>query len=179
MNTTANDLTDLATMHQQLIGNNGFLDMSGGTAGINSPPSIPTFIRRPWLDPGDGATPFDAQGGVALPAAPSVDTTVLTFTVDIGYDGVINSLSQNFTGSGFVQFSGDIIWRLLINGKPVRNFSNMTAEKGTIVTQRQISPIRLFSGDVVTYVVNHANNNALNGNVVCSITGYTYPNRGT
>lgn len=178
MSLISDELASLAIMQQTLIGNTGLLDVNANTGGIAGPPSAPTYIKRPWIDPPEGSASFDPQNGIALPGVPG-DTAVLTFTVDIGYDGVINAISHNFIGGGFTQFSGDIVWRLLINGKAVRNFSNMTAEKGTIEHQRVISPIRVFSGDVVTYVVNHVANPGLNGSVICSITGYTYPNRGT
>jgi hypothetical protein len=99
-------------------------------------------------------------------------------TVPDGMDGVINRLSWNFTGGGFVQGSGDIQAQLFRNGAAVRNFDNMLVEKGSIGTARPISPIRVYAGQIITLVVNHLANGLLNGNLVGSLVGYYYPIRG-
>lgn len=175
---TGSDLEELAGLHQELLGNRGLLNEVSGTDGI---PGL-TYgtnleIKHPWIDEPVGAVPFDPQSSIALPAG-SGDTLVLTFPVPIGYDGVIEYISCNFTGGGFTQSSGDIVWRLENNGKPILNFSNITSEKGTIFQGRKIGRLRIYSGQTINWVVNHVSNPSLNGNIVCSFTGYLYPNRG-
>ena len=178
---TAQDLATYAAQ-QMSIANTGVLSTGSADEGNN------VVVKRPWLDPPDGYSPFDAQAGIQLPALGAASTTpltsatgaavVLTFVVENGYDGVINFLSDNFLGGGFQDFSGDIIWQLYADSKAIQNFSNITAQKGTVQQPRQISPLRIFSGQTISFVVIHANNIALSGPVVCTLTGYTYPNRG-
>jgi hypothetical protein len=166
---------DLQTLFQQhlSIAHTGVL-----TSTQNVLPQSPSItIKRPWLEPPEGYSSFDSQQGGALPIVGGLLTLVM-LTVDPGWDGVINFLSCNFVGGGFQDFSGSIVWSLYRNSSPIRNYNNITAQKGTVQQQRQISPIRIYSGDVITFQITHPNNVALNGNVVCSITGYTYPNRG-
>lgn len=184
-----NQLTTLANQHTAIA-------VSGVLAATNTnPPSTqsPTLeVKRPWLDPPEGFSPYDYQAGVALPAVGAASTTNLTsatgsaavlfnglgLVIPDGSDGVINALSCNFTGAGFTDFSGDITWTLYANSTPVKNFANILAQKGTVQQPREISPIRLYSNVTYTWVVTHAANPSLNGQVVCTMTGYIYPNRG-
>lgn len=174
---TATELTGLAELNTKLIGNTGILGQPLAND-QGAPLEPPLFVRRPWLDPPSGFFPFDEQNGIALPAVGAGDTVVLTFVVPEGYDGVINKISNTYTAGGFVGFSGDIIWRIVANGKPIPNFQNIRNEKGTTQQPREISPIRIYSGQVIQYIVNHAANIGLVGNTICSLTGYYYPNRG-
>lgn len=180
-----NQLTTLAAQHAAIAQSNV---LASTNTNPNQGPQPVLDIKRPWIEPPEGFSPFDAQMGIALPAVGTASTTTLTsatgaaavgsFTVDSGYDGVINSLSCNFTGAGFSDFSGDIIWILFAGQQSVRNFNNIQAQKGTVQQPRQVAPIRLYSGVTYTWVVIHVANLALNGQVVCTLTGYTYPNRG-
>jgi hypothetical protein len=185
-----NVLTALAAQHAALA-------TSGVLASTNTPNSTqyvePTLsIKRPWLDPPEGYNPFDYQAGVQLPVVGAASTTPLTLQLGAaevlnangalkmasGSDGVIDALSCNFTGAGFQDFSGDITWILFADSKPISNFNNIVAQKGTVQAPRKISPIRLYAGVTYTWVVIHNSNVALNGQVVCTMTGYSYPNRG-
>jgi hypothetical protein len=156
-------------LQQQHSLSSGFLQSQ-----IDNPTS--TYPKRPWIDEPDGSVPFDPQNGLTLGAVGG-SQIVLTLLVPIGMDGVIKGISHN-TVFPFSDFSGDLQWQLLQNGRAIRNFDNMLAQKGTIAVTRPISPLRIYSGDTITYVVNHLANAGLNGQVVCSVTGYFYPLQG-
>lgn len=181
-----NQLAQLAAL-QQNIADSGILNSTNTIPIQFEQPTL--TVRRPWLDPPEGYAPFDAQMGTVLPplGTPSTvpllttatgATSVGSFMVEFGNDGVINALSCNFTGANFTDFSGDIVWILFADTRPIRNFQNILAQKGTVQVQRKVSPIRIYSGQLISWVVIHVNNAALNGPVICSLTGYTYPNRG-
>jgi hypothetical protein len=174
--TSSQSLQELAAMHQEVLGVKGFLfayeqaaNSGGFLSGANG------IVLRPWIDEPEGSVPFDEQGGITLPAIGPGFSTVLSFQVPLGYDGVIKYLSNNFLGGGFVDFSGDIVWQILADNRPIRNFSNIRANKGTTGIPRPVSPIRIYSGQVISYVVNHFANIGLAGQVVVSLTGYLYP----
>jgi hypothetical protein len=137
------------------------------------------IVKRPWIDEPDGSLPFDPQNGIAigLPPLPAATQVVLSMPVPVGYDGVIKYLSCN-TAFPFNDFSGDLVWQLRQNGRPIRNFDNILAQKGTTGIPRPISPIRIYSGDLIEWVVTHVANVGLNGFVICSLNGYFYPIQG-
>lgn len=182
----ASELMQMTELHLSLLGNNRLLrtlqpytdqyslwqDGGGGSGDtINSTP--------PWIDPPPDSAEFDEAGLVALPVAPSIDTTVLQVVVPRGFDGTIKAYNVNFLGGGFVPGSGTIVWRVNINGTPVRNFSNITTERGSPEQARPLSgSIRVFSEQTITIVVNHASDNTLAGDVVAGLQGWFYPSRG-
>lgn len=182
LNATGMALANLAAWHQTNISQSGILAAAPETVTqrpVGSAANPAVTAQLPWVNEPPGSIPFDEQGGITLGAAPTpgVDQPVVTMTVPQGFDGVIKYISNNATDPAFVDFSGDLIWKILINGRPVRNFGNILARKGTMAQGRIISPIRIFSGDVVTYSVQFAAG-AVTGQVVCSFSGYYYPNKG-
>jgi hypothetical protein len=173
MNATGQALTELTHIHLGLF-TGGIL---GGTNSSSPQQVAPTpIIQRPWVNPPEGFVPYDNAAAIALPAVAATGI-VVSFQVPDGFDGVINQFSWNFTGGGFVQGSGDIIVQVTRNTAPVRNFENIQVEKGTIGIPRPISPIRVYSGQTISIVVNHAANALLNGFVVGSLVGYFYPSQ--
>lgn len=137
---------------------------------------VTTVTPEPWGPYPIARLPFDNGGAIVLPAVPG-ENTVLTFQCPNGYDGVIMYYSLNFSGGGFTQGSGDIVWRVYRNGIAERNFENITTERGSIASPKPIANLQLFSQDIITITVNHAANALLNGQVVVNMSGYFYPNQ--
>src|ERR1039458_222030 len=176
LNQAANALGELATLHDTVIaGGNAIATGTGGANPINDSAKSPvTTVSRPWLEPPQGTLPFHQQQVVTMPAV-AASAVVVSLVVPFGYDGVINTYSWNDTGGGFVQGSGDLQVQILRNGGAVRNYDNILVEKGTMQIPRPISPLRVYSGQVITLVVNHIANILLAGNIVGCFSGYFYP----
>jgi len=173
-------LANLAAWHMQRIGNTGMLAAPPeGTSllPLGSIPNPAATQRRVWLDEPPGSIPFDEQNTIPIPLTPGVDVPVLTMVVPQGYDGVIKWISNNVNHEVPPFDAGELIWKIIINGRPVRNFGNILQQKGTIAQGREISPIRVFSGDVVVYTVQTAGIIGF-GETICSLTGYFYPSKG-
>jgi hypothetical protein len=95
-----------------------------------------------------------------------------------GYDGVISSLVQQYTGTGFVDGSGDLKWRIRIGDRWAEDMGNMITQLGSLQSPYQIyrSGIRLRDRDAVSYVVNHAVGSSLSGGrIICGCFGWYYP----
>lgn len=121
--------------------------------------------------------PLDTMGTLTLPGI-GVESVVLTYQVQFGYEAIIKLYSINYLANGFTDGSGDIIWRIKIDGRAVKNFDNITTQRGSLATPRQIYDLRVFSGQVLTLTVVHVANAALNGDVEGSFIGITYPSKG-
>jgi hypothetical protein len=174
-NAVANNLLELATLHNTLLVGSALIGTGQGDGTTSADPT--TTIKRPWIDEPDGAVPFDPEIAVALPPAATIPTqyVIVTLTVPQGYDGVIKGFNWNFTGGGFVQGDGSLQAQILRNGVPVRNYDNILTERGTYQTARPISPLRIYSLDVIQLVVNHLANGLLSGNLLGGFVGYFYP----
>lgn len=173
-NTENPPLYELAELHQQYVKG---LEVLAQTTGSNNENLI---VKRPWIDEPAGSIPFDEQNGVLLPQPPGAAAiaTVLEYQVPEGFDGVIKFVNNNLNFGGFVEYSGDIIWRLLIDDRPFKNFEAVLGQKGSVAQSRPISPIRLYSKQKVKWVVEHPANAALAGQTICGFAGYIYPSKG-
>jgi hypothetical protein len=178
LNPVAMELANLAAWHQQRIGAMGLLAIPPEGAlsqPIGMPANPAATSRRVWVEEPPGSVPFDEQAALPLTGAPAPEVAVLTVVVPAGFDGVIKWISNNILPEGsFIQ--GAVTWAIRINGRPVRNFGIITQEKGTVSQGREISPIRIFAGDIVTYDVIEVLGQT--GTTVVSLTGYYFPSKG-
>ena len=137
------------------------------------------YVPPPWVEPPSGRVPIDVFGTVAMPIV-GANALILTFPVPEGYDGIIDQYALNYTGAGFVNGSGDLAWRVLADGRPIRNFSNILSQKGSENFPRKISGsgIPISSGQLITIIIDHLANAALGASVTASLMGYMYPRKG-
>ena len=177
----AHDLMNLAAWHTLRIGNTGILASppeTGSTQPAGSQANPIATRRYVWNEEPPGSVPFDEQGSADIATLPlDVDVPVVSFTVPHGYDGIIRWISNNLVGNTVPITGQAIIWKILINGRAARNFGLITQQKGTIAQGREISPLHIFSGDLVQYTV-MATLGGLDGETVCSLTGYYFPSKG-
>ena len=158
-----------------------------GRRKYTSPPwvSMPSEGRRFRPITSTPLTSFQVPG----PGFNGTDTVVLQMRVPLGYDGVISDVVMNYLGgSGFDEGSAEITWRLAADYLPVgglqtggrylRDMGNVQVSLGSLT---QPSPVprgglRIYSNDLVTILcaINPAATVA-NGNIIVSISGWTWP----
>jgi hypothetical protein len=181
LNSEAMQLANLAAWHLQRIGNTGVLAAPpepASSQAIGSIPNPAAVQGRVWIDEPPGSVSFDKQGTLALPLPlTGLDVPILTFVVPQGLDGVIKWISMNVINNPTPFVPGTLIWRILINNRPVPNYDNIINEKGTIAQGRVISPIRIFATDTITITV-QATATPVTGQTVASATGYYFPAKG-
>lgn len=133
----------------------------------------------PWFVPPPGYRSFDIQHAIATPAAPSAPTVVLSRIVPTGFVMFVKGLSIVFSGGGFNQGSGDIIYTIRINGAPVKGYGNILTDLGTMqpanVQPREVSGIFATSGQLFEILVTAVNPLGGGTQVVATIVGYDYP----
>lgn len=114
-----------------------------------APPKIDANIR-PDVVPSD-STPFrfTSVPAVAYPAPGAAAVTVLSLTVDPGLNAVLNYLAIMHIGGGFVDFSGNVVWRVFVNGGAVKGLHNITSQVGTL-SQPNPFFIPLVENDVLS-----------------------------
>lgn len=142
----------------------------------------------PWIEMPPGGEPFDEFNSIVTPNANGVETVVLNFEVPYAYDGIILGVFNGFTGPGFVEGSGNLIWRIRLGqanlqGKPVRNYSNIRVTLGSLAQARSVQGgIVVQSGQTVQYTVTHAIGSPIipaGTRIICNITGFYWPRGAT
>src|SRR6201981_4203237 len=101
-------------------------------AADNQPPApVPTVVLQlpSWIFPSVNSLAYDNTGDIALPAI-GVESTVLTFTVPRGHNGVIKEIANAFIGGGFTDGSGGIVWRGLQKNSAIRGQKQNIASPG-------------------------------------------------
>jgi hypothetical protein len=96
--------------------------------------------------------PFNEVNYVLLPAI-AAEANVLRFVVPDGHNGVIVWIGNNFVGGGWVEGSGQVLWRIEADGVAIRNHENIISSLGNPAAPSRTMPIRLHEGQVITLVV--------------------------
>ncbi len=155
---------------------------------IKFPPmcTIPPEYRDclPW-EGQYGAIPpqavlFKPAKGILTPTPAAGDQIVLEKKMPNGYDGWMTGVFQSYTGTGFEQGSGDILWRIQLNQRYVKDFSNNPFLMGLPIQPFPLLQGQLLlAGQTVRYIVNVPN---LSGNIqvgasqiVCGLYGFAWP----
>lgn len=142
---------------------------AGSTADGASYPSLP-----PWLYQPVSGLPFNPTSYVALPAI-GADATIVQYVVPAGQNGVIVQMGNNFVGGGFVDGSGSIIWRLLIDDAPYPNFGAIIASLGNPAAPSYIGSVRLFEKQKVQLIVRNVSIVVAGQLVGGRLSGWSYP----
>jgi hypothetical protein len=136
-----------------------------------------------WIYPPINWENIDQIAYVTLPAI-NTEATILKFTVPIGRNGVINKVANNFVGGGWTEGTGDILWRILVDGAPppaANSYAAIPASLGSPANPTEISGFRIFENQVISVTIF---NNPLgpNGGIVVAgqlagarLCGYLYP----
>jgi hypothetical protein len=120
----------------------------------------------------------------ALLGAIGSTVTILSYVVPPGRNAIVQKVANNFVGGGWVEGTGDLIWRILVDGSTppgATSYDNILASLGSPASPTQISGFRLFENQVLT-VVCFNNPGGPNGGVVVSgqrigarVIGFDYP----
>lgn len=132
-----------------------------------------------WIRAPKDFIPFRKYAAVPTPLAVTGDVVVLDFQIPEGFDGVIAAIFHVYTGPGFLEGGGDLVWRLLINRVYAIHLGNVQVTMGS---QAQAYPldggIKVQSGTHVQYIVNAPNLSGgilpLASQIVCGVEGVFY-----
>jgi len=110
----------------------------------------------------------------------ALDTVLGQFRCEIGYDGAITHFICGFTGDGFDDGSGSIVWRLKIGQRYAKTLGNVTFTFGSLQTALTVpgSSYRFSSGQNVQLIANIPAGSPVNGGrLFAGVIGWTYPRR--
>jgi len=152
----------------------------------------PVYDNAPWLQMPGGGIPF--RNTFSLPTASFQASGVYTgldtlladpngntyFQVPFGWDGVITSVINAFTGTGFQEFSGNVIWRVKVGQRFAKSLGNIINQYGSFQVP-VLSPsaaIRMVSGQSVQLFGNIPSTSPVAGGwVSAGVSGWFYPRR--
>jgi hypothetical protein len=136
----------------------------------------------PWIYAPANFENLDKINYALLPAIGST-ATIISFIVPPGRNGIVNKVACNFVGGGWVEGTGDIVWRILIDGTPppgATDYDTILASLGGPAQPTGIAGFRIYENQTLTLVIFN-NPGGPNGGVVVAgqrgggrLTGWTY-----
>jgi hypothetical protein len=137
----------------------------------------------PYIQPPKNAVRWRPDGLLIIPAGPETATDIVVFQerVPLGYDGLLVAMTNVWNGTGFIEGSGDISWRVKIDRRFIPFFDSIIMTQGEISIPVDIvgQGIPLLSNQLVQYFVNFGlgSETRLNatGTTYCAVTGYIWP----
>jgi hypothetical protein len=131
----------------------------------------------PWIYPPPQFDPVDQIGYVSLPAI-GATTTVVSYTVSQGKNGIILAYANNFIGGDFVEGSGGVVWQILRNGVPIKFYERILASLGTPQSPtRHPSGFRLFENDIIKIVITNVSIPFSGQLIGGRLSGWQYPKK--
>jgi hypothetical protein len=130
-------------------------------------------------------TPADSQPFILrsnppfpnYPAPAAAASVILAITPNAGMLMVIQKLAVVHIGGGFVDGSGNIVWRVLQNGAPVKGLGNLQAQVGTLAQPNDLVLLAM-PGDILQITVEvPAGQAAMPGgtSTAAAVHGFQYP----
>jgi hypothetical protein len=124
-------------------------DCSDNPSVATNRPDLP-----PWIYPPTNWENIDQDNYALVPAIGST-VIIISYVVPPGRNGVINKVANNFVGGGWVEGTGDFIWRILIDGTPppgATSYDTILASLGNPASPTGIAGFRVFENQVLTLV---------------------------
>lgn len=115
--------------------------------------NVPRLPVQNFMAPSGKA--FEFHGGVTIPAI-GAQATVVNFTVPKGNAGFIRRIANVFVGGGFTDFSGAIVWQILLDqtkGTVAPGFDNIVASLGAVSNPSVIDGIHIHELATVALIV--------------------------
>lgn len=138
---------------------------------------IPPFVKMP-----SNGLPLEKMfSALQSSFTPGVDQILGEFRVPIGYDGNLNRVVfQYLNGTGFDEFSGNIIWRCKVGIRYAKDLGEVTNTYGDFQNAFIIPGhgIRLISGQTVQLIAQvPAGSPIAGGAIAAGAFGWLYPRR--
>lgn len=143
-------------------------------AAIAPPP--PQAQMPPWLAMPENGSPLFYLNVVPTPAAGTEDYAVVSFRVPAGFRAAMNRIRHRYIGPAFSEGSGDLIWRIAVDGAHAPGYDNMTVQVGADSFEEISGAIIADSGQLVEYTVSvAAAANLGDSKILSGIQGHFYP----
>jgi len=122
---------------------------------------------------------FHKFGMIPLPLTFGVDTQILRFQVPTGYSGVVYGVLCKYTGGGYVNGSGDLLWRFQVNQRWIKSLQAVPTELGDYSGYAQLDEyFKLSSGQTVrAYGWVDPATGLVGGSMIAALQGWYFPSQ--
>lgn len=131
-----------------------------------------------------GAQEFRLSQTIVTPATALGDVAVINVVQPHTYNAVIHGICCYYTGTGFVEGGGDLVWRLRVGRGWARDFNAIKTQLGLPNLPLELTDyIPILAGQRILFTVSVPNLSGLiqigSSNIVCTLSGWVYPTNWT
>lgn len=167
-------------LRQKLFGLRGTAPVGVVEASANAPAQAPQPIEMPVrLFPPVNWENLDLVGYANLPVEDgATQAVIISFTVPIGRNGIIRKIANNYVGGGWVEGSGAVIWKILVDNGPIpgaSSYSSIPASLGSPANPVEIAGFRIFENQTITLIAINVGVAVAGQLVGGRLVGYLYP----
>ncbi len=133
----------------------------------------------PWNTPPEGSQPLNEFDGVAGVGTSGTTVTIMSYVEPDGWDGLIQTIITDYTGTNLIPNSGSIIWALRVNGLYIKGYQNIKSNYGDLSNGLRIHPgVVVKSGQLVEMVATITNAFVPDNDseILGGVAGFHYPN---
>jgi len=156
--------------------------MAQGLNNVCCPLGRKPYPLKPWVVQPENGRRMRKIGSIAASTVTvGTLTPVLQFNTPIGYDGVIDTIVCGLMaagGTGFVEGSGVVVWRLAANQRFLEDMGNVLFSLGSLAIPIPTpgSGLRIYSGNQITFYVDITAGGVITptATIVCGVFGWEY-----
>lgn len=159
---------------------------SGGSSGSSTTTTgagnsiFTAYANNPVDTMPDTGQPLHIADGIPTPAPGATDVEVVSFIVPDNWFAIVKAVSNQYLNNSFQEGSGDLIWRVDVDGVYPPGFNNVRTSLGSVQHPRSLQGALIArGGQKVRYTVSvDAGATIPTGNTVytvCSFDGYLVP----
>jgi hypothetical protein len=130
--------------------------------------------KAAYLDMPEDGTPFNEVTYADLPAI-GAQAVIIQFTVPQGSNGVIKWIGNNYVGAGWTEGTGDLVYQLLADGQPIRNFERIIGSLGSPASPSETAPVRIYESQVIQLVCTNVSITVAQQLLGGRLSGWYYP----
>src|SRR5690242_6708594 len=162
---------------RRALGLSGTVPMGVGQDALNSGPGAQP-VDLPYRNfPPNNWENIDQLAYVDLPAM-AAQVVVLSIRIPQGRNGIIRKVANNYVGGGWTEGSGDVIWKILVDGGPIpgaTSYNTILGSLGSPANPVDIAGFRVFENQLLTVEVLNANVVVAGQKIGARLVGYLYP----
>jgi hypothetical protein len=138
------------------------------------------YTQNPIDSMPENGEAFHYQTAIDTPAAGTNDQLVLEVQIPNGWVAVVKAVANVYTNNSLLEGSGDLTWRIDVDGRFQPGFEAITTQLGTVNTPRDvIGAILARGGQKLRYTVSVAATAAIptgaSAKIICCFDGYFVP----
>jgi hypothetical protein len=140
---------------------------------------LKNVANEPFNTPPEGNAPLNEVGSVAGAGTAGTSPIILAFRVPDGWDGLIQWIKVQYTGSNFVNNSGQLEWALSIEGLFIKGYHALRSQFQGTENGLKISPGAIIKGGQRINIICSVDPNFIpqgGSQIIAGVSGFYYPN---